>query len=188
MNISVLLWQTYCVNIIHCKSRQTTWLQCLRCSKYTFGLMLNFHLRCSYRNADVVLFVGLVKISVMWVPVHAETPNKLCKVLQCTALVWPFQYRNCFPHFPHRLVWLPAEAEVNNKPINMQNIEQSSSAHSHQPNVRLACGCRQDGEFTLGFLSLARLSLYLLNHISVVYWSKWAVPHVSTGWLIQWQK
>lgn len=55
-------------------------------------------------------------------------------------------YCNCFPHFPHRLVWLPAEAEVNNKPINMQNIEQSSSAQSHQPNLRWACGCRQDGE------------------------------------------
>lgn len=147
VNISILLLQPYCVNIIYWESRQTTWLQCLCCNKCTFSLILNFHLKCSYRNADVVLFVGLVKIFVMWVPVNVVTPNKLCKVLQYTVLLWPFQYTVIvFQHFPHRLVWLPTEAEVNNKPINTQNIEQSSSAHSHQPNVRLTCGCSRDSD------------------------------------------
>lgn len=144
-NIPILLWQPCCVNIIYRKP--TTWLQCLHCSECTFGLIFNFHLQCSYRNADVVLCVGLVKIFVMWVPVNVVTPNTLREELQYATLVWPFQYTVIvFQHFPHRLVWLPTEAEVSNKPINMQNIEQSSSAHSHQPKGRLTCGCNQDGD------------------------------------------
>lgn len=149
-------------------------LQCLHQSKCIFYLILNFHHTCSPRNADVVIFVSLVKIFIMWVPANVATPNKLCRVLQYAVLVWPFQYSVIvFQHFPHRLVWLPTEGEVNNKPINMQNTEQSSTAHSHQPKARLTRGCSQDSDsLLLAFSALHVCSLYLLNHLSSVYWSK----------------
>lgn len=183
-NISISLWQPCCVNIIY--REPTTWLQCLHCSKCTFGLIFNFHLKRSYRNADVVLRVGLVKIFVTWVPANVVAPNTLCEESQYAALVWPFQYTVIvFQHFPHRLVWLPTEAEVSNKPINMQNIEQSSSAQ--QPSAKGEINTwLQSGRWllTLVFLSCARL----LPVLSESYFTCQTSTHGSTGRLMHLQK
>lgn len=163
------------------------WWQCLHHNKGSFGLILNFHLKRSHGNADVVIFVCLVKIFVMRVPANVVTPNKLCKVLRDAVLVWPFQCTVIvFQHFPHRLVWLPTEGEVTNKPINMQNIEQSCSAHSHQPKARRAGGCSQDRDSSLLACSALHVhSPYLPNRSSAVCWSKEVITRVSAEWLMQ---